>query len=98
MKAAAAERERRQREEMTASKAAQGSKHLIKQLQHKRFRQVPWPGLEVQGWCRSSCCLESPALLILHPCTATGCLYSSSMLGAMSNKACASTTRNCRLC
>jgi hypothetical protein len=40
MKAAAAERERRQREEATISKAAQGSKQLVKQLQHKRFKQV----------------------------------------------------------
>lgn len=40
MKAAAAERERRQREEATVSKAAQGSKQLVKQLQHKRFKQV----------------------------------------------------------
>jgi hypothetical protein len=39
-KAAAAERERRQREEATTSKAAQGSKQLVKQLQHKRFKQV----------------------------------------------------------
>lgn len=39
-KAAAAERERRLREEAATSKAAQGSKHLIKQLQNKRFKQV----------------------------------------------------------
>lgn len=39
-KAAALERERRRREEATSSKQAQGSKHLVKALQHKRFKQV----------------------------------------------------------
>lgn len=61
MKAAAAERERRLREEAAASKAAQGSKHLIKQLQHKRFRQVPGPG----AWGLLSCHL-SPCARCRH--------------------------------
>ena len=39
-KAAAMERERRAREEATSSKQAQGSKQLVRALQHKRFKQV----------------------------------------------------------
>jgi hypothetical protein len=39
-KAAAAERERKQKEEAGCSKAASGSKQLVRQLQHKRFKQV----------------------------------------------------------
>ena len=78
MKAAAAERERRQREEMTASKAAQGSKHLIKQLQHKRFRQVCGPGRQggfivhvvlkpLQVWhTLAGCCVQQQRASCLH--------------------------------
>lgn len=47
-KAAAAERERRQKEEAAASKAATGSKQLVKQLQHKRFKQI-FDFLDVDG-------------------------------------------------
>jgi hypothetical protein len=40
LRAAAAERERRAREDAASSKAAQGSRVLVRQLQHKRFKQV----------------------------------------------------------